>query len=127
MISDGSAIVAAALSGSSSWYDGYATRETLSFEEEPQNDGHGSYLKPIISGFVPGEAASLISVMDSMPLYRFLVIIKDPLGRQRLVGSPVMPLNFSAKFGSGTARPDAKGFNFKFYGDSLNPAPVYNF
>jgi len=126
MISNGSALVPVSLVNSAVWLKGYATRETLSFDEETQVNEHGTYYTPVISGLAPGEAAPLIDIIENMPLQRFLVIIKDPLGRQRLVGSPMMPLNFSAKFGSGSARPDAKGFNFKFYGESLNRAPVYN-
>jgi hypothetical protein len=125
MISEGKALVPVATENNVAFFDGYATRETLNYEEEPVDNGNGTYYNLTVSGFVPGEAAALIDLMETLAYYRHLVIVKDPLGLQRLVGSPAAPLDFQAKFNSGTARPDSKGFNFKFTGQSLYRSPVY--
>lgn len=126
IINNGQAAAPVSLKAGGQWLQGYATRETLNLTEEPQISEHGTYYKPVISGFVPGESANLIAVMEGMDPYRFMVIMKDAIGRMRLVGTPAMPLNFSANFSSGSGRSDSKGFNFKFFGDTLNRAPMYN-
>jgi hypothetical protein len=125
MISNARALVPVGTWSDIPWFQGYATRETLVYEEEPQNTGNGEYYIQTITGFAPGDRPELIDLMESMPYTKYLTLIKDPLAKLRLVGTPIMPLTFSAKFSTGGLRSDQKGFFFKFTGESLKRAPAY--
>jgi len=127
IIAQARALVAMVFAAGNDWLQGYATTETLSYSEEAVFDesGAGVYYSLTVAGFVPGDKPELIDLMAQMDKQRFIVSIDDTAGIQRLVGSPSMPLDFSAAFGSGAIRTDQKGFNFKFTGASTYRSPVY--
>lgn len=119
-------IISAAVTTLSAWLDGYATYETLKFEEETIKSSHGESYRPEISGFIPGESAELTQLLFEMEqIKKFVVQITNNRGKIRIVGSPGMPLEFASDFNSGSERISSKGFTFKFAGDSLNRAPFY--
>jgi hypothetical protein len=126
MISGGTALVPVGLAAGYAWLTGYATRGTLNYIEQPQNDGNGTYYLQTITGFVPGERAELIDLLQQMADVRYLVSIKDVFSQWRLVGSLACPLDFMAEYDSGTLYADQKGFKFTFTGTSINRSPVYN-
>lgn len=126
MISNARAIVPLSFTAGNDWLQGYATTETLTYDEEPVNDGNGTYYNYTVAGFVPGDLADLIYLVSAMEKMRHIVLIRDTAGILRLVGSPAAPLDFIATYGSGAARTDQKGFNFKFTGSSLYRSPVYD-
>ena len=107
-----------------SWSNGYATTETLEFKEEMKDSVNGPIFSQEITGFVPGDQIALISLMQKMIGNPFIVQIIDASGQLRVAGSHGYPLLFSATFSTGSARSDAKGYQFKFSGDSIFSAPV---
>lgn len=127
MIVSGAAQVAVGLKVGHAWLEGYSTAETLNFSEESADDAHGPFYIPIISGFVPGDRPELVSLLQTMENMRFLVKLKDSLGKYKLVGSPGCPLKLLSNFSSGDRRSDLKGFAFKFTGQALYRAPDYPF
>src|ERR1700754_3213781 len=82
------------------WLNGYATAETLSYDEEYTPDENGGFYDLTITGFIPGDQVDLIDIMDTMPFNRFIVMILDTKGVTRLVGSTSTPLDFTANFNS---------------------------
>jgi len=125
MIANSQVLVPLELSPGAAWLTGYATMETLSYDEAPQRDEAGPYYTLTVSGFVPGDTQGLIDLVHQMQSQRFIVLVHDSLGKQRLVGTPRAPLDFAAAFGSGKMRADQKGFNITFSGVSTFPSPVY--
>jgi len=109
----------------SDWLKGYSTPSTLNFNESFKSNEHGSYYEQTISGFVPADKADLISLIEEMDNQYFVSLVKDSAGQQRLVGAFGSPMLFSANFDSGLSKSDSKGFQFKFYTESINRAPVY--
>jgi len=109
-----------------SWLDGYATAETLNFNEPGTDSENGTIYDPEISGFVPGDKLDLIRLMSKMDRQPFLVLITDALGQLRVCGSHGYPLTFLSSFNSGTGRADSKGFQFSFKTQCIFRAPVYN-
>jgi hypothetical protein len=57
---------------------------------------------------------------------RFIVLLKDPQGNYRLIGTPAAPLEFTANFSSGSANSDEKGYRFTFTVNSIVRSPVYS-
>lgn len=123
MIVNGVAVVPVGLKNGAKWRAGYATPETLLFEEEGFEDANGPFYLPIITGFVPGDKPALISLIQSLEKVPCLVILRDSLGKMRLVGSVGCPLTLTSKEGSGSKRSDSKGLSFKFAGQALYRAP----
>lgn len=115
-----------AFSAGAGWLTGYATRETLAYTEETQLDDNGNYYNLTVAGFVPGDKPELEQILAEMEMRRHLVVLKDPAGILRIIGSKAQPLDFSASFGSGAARADQKGYTFKFTGASSVRAPQYS-
>lgn len=124
-IFDGKILLEIPLVAGFSWLNGYATAYTLGFTEIPKTNVHGTYYEQTVSGFLPGDKAELIALMQEMENQYFVLQVKNPKGINRLIGGYGTPMRFSASFDSGLTRSDGKGYQFQFYAESLNPAPVY--
>jgi hypothetical protein len=125
MIANSKTVVPVAFLAGYDWFNGYATTETLVFNEEPAFDEGGTYYNITVTGFAPGDKPELVDLIGLMADNRFILQVKDTAKINRLVGTPKSPLDFSATFGSGGARADQKGFTFNFTGQALYRAPVY--
>jgi hypothetical protein len=125
MINNGSAVVPLQFYGGSSWFKGYATRGTLLYREEPQTDPNGTYYNRSLTGLIPGDSPELITLLGSMTNERFVLLVRDVFGAQRLVGTPIAPLDFNAVYDSGSQMSDEKGFRFTFSGAGLSYSPYY--
>jgi hypothetical protein len=108
------------------WLTGYATRGTLQYTEDTQSDANGLFYVKTITGFIPGDRPELISMLEDMVKERFIVLLKDPQGNYRLIGTPAAPLEFTANFSSGSANSDEKGYRFTFTVNSIVRSPVYS-
>ena len=108
------------------WLDGYATYGTLLFKEIGVPSDNGKFYNQEITGFVPGDSPELSALMDEMEQQPFIIRLLDPRGKMRVAGTHCYPLIFTAEFNSGGNRPDAKGYTFKFTGQSIFRAPAYN-
>lgn len=119
-------VISTAIITSSPWLNGYATYETLQFNEEDIKSGHGKSYRAQISGFIPGEYPELTQLLFEMEqMEKFVVQLRNSQGKIRIIGSPERPLEFSSVFSSGDQRSSAKGYTLKFTGDELNRAPFY--
>lgn len=104
--------------------NGYSTLEQLELEETAKDNENGTPYQWEIGGFVPGDSDELIDLMESMEEVRHLVIVRDIMNKQRLVGYNA-PLTFKAIFKSGSKPGEARGFQFTFSGMSTQRAPIY--
>lgn len=109
-----------------SWFNGYATPETLDFKEETVDSENGPVIRQIISGFVPGDDPVLVQLMEIMGGVPFCVQFTNARNQVRIAGTHGYPLVFTSKFSTGTSRADSKGFQFEFSGESIFNAPAYN-
>lgn len=127
VIINGSCQTAITTKNSAVWLTGYRTPETLGFTEELNTTLNGNtYLQKIV-GFVPGNKPELINLMQMMDDRRFIVLIEDFYGVNRLVGDPNNPLRFRSDFSGETNRNGKKGFSYSFQSESLFRAPAYEF
>lgn len=107
------------------WFKGYSTAYTLGFTETLKTSEHGKYYEQTITGFVPGDRAELIDLMETMDDRYFVLQVKDANGASRLVGGFGCPMLFSSNYDSGLARSDGKGYQFQFFCQSTFRAPMY--
>jgi hypothetical protein len=105
-------------------YKGYSTLEELEFIETAKEDENGTFYQWEINGFMPGDGELLIPLMEYMETCKHLVIIKDAMDQQRIVGMN-SPLNFTAVFKSGSKAGEARGYKYSFTGPSISRAPIY--
>ncbi len=105
-------------------YKGYSTLEELEFSETAKDSENGTFYLWEINGFMPGDGGILINLMEYMETCKHLVIIKDAMDQQRIVGMD-SPLNFTAVFKSGSKAGEARGYKYSFSGSSISRAPVY--
>lgn len=127
LVNNGSSILPLGLQQFGAWYNGYATYETLQYSEEPETNEHGTFYKPLLTGFLPGDSASHISLMQNMEQQLFLVLLTDAKGFKRLIGTPSNPLIFTSKFDGSLTRSGAKGYTFQFAANTHDIAPIYPF
>lgn len=110
--------------GDGGFFSGYATGETLAFDEPGSQDDNGNVYKPSITGTIPGNYPAMMALFQEMESFRHLVLMRDPNGHLRLVGYE-NPLIFLGGFKSGAKAADYKGYSFTFSGESLQRAPYY--
>ncbi len=106
---------------------GYATVETLEFQEESKRTPQGTVYDQVISGFVPGDTDALADLMEFMEgsSLRYIVALTPFTGKRRLVGT-VVPLEFSSELVPGKAVGERRGYAFKFSAVSTSRAVFYN-
>lgn len=105
-------------------YKGYSTLEELEFTETAKEAENGTFYQWEINGFMPGDSEMLISLMEYMESCKHLVIIRDAMNQQRIVGMNA-PLSFAAVFKSGSKAGEARGYKYSFTGSSISRAPIY--
>jgi hypothetical protein len=125
VIRDGQITSALSILPGKTWFEGYATPETLDFNEDITDSENGPVVKQIISGFVPGDDPVLVNLLRKMVGVSFCVQFTNPKNEVRIAGTNGYPLTFSSKYSSGSARADSKGFRFEFSGESIYSAPAY--
>lgn len=105
-----------------SWYQGYATSETLIFSDEPEKTANGTSFNLKVNGFVPGDKPELTNLLYEMEHLHFLVLLTDTRSKLKIIGSTTYPLEFKAAFSSGEQRSAAKGYSIQFFGPALHRA-----
>lgn len=125
-IVDGIATSALSVVAGATIFTGYATADSLGFNENQKESEQGEYYEQNVFGFTPGNKPELTILMQNMAKSGFYVITKDPQGVKRLIGYG-QNLKFSSDYSSGVNRTDQKGYKFSFSGLSLFRAPVYPF
>ncbi|MGY4385660.1 hypothetical protein ACVWYN_002706 [Pedobacter sp. UYP24] len=125
-ISEGVITSAIVLQPGKSWLNGYATPETLEYNEEAKDSDNGVIFTCHLSGFVPGDFPELNSLLNTMAGLPFCVQFYNAKNELRIAGTQGQPLIFSYTFKSGSARSDSKGYQFEFLGESICSAPAYN-
>lgn len=106
---------------------GYATINSLQFNDEPTENEHGIFHEQSLNGFTPGDSRELSNLFVEMLRMKFLVVAKDYLGNNKLIGTKENPLSFSYKFSTGNDRKDSRGFKFAFSGVGTQTAVNYPF
>lgn len=107
--------------------NGYATANTLQFNQEEGETDQGVLHEQNLQGFVPLEGAEIVALFAEMVQMRFVCVAKDFNGIKKLLGSVLNPLVFSYKYSSGNDRKDAKGYKFSFARTTEESAPIYPF
>jgi len=103
---------------------GYSTLEKLEFSENAKENDNGTYYQWVIQGFIPGDSAEIINLMEEMETAVHIVILRDNQNQLRLVGMG-SPLVFISSFDSGSKPGEARGYKYSFAADSISRAPVY--
>ncbi|HEY0056296.1 MAG TPA: hypothetical protein VGB63_13145 [Pedobacter sp.] len=105
-----------------SWYQGYATNQTLQFNDSPEKTNNGTYFILKVAGLVPGDKPELTNLLFEMESTHFVVRLTDTRGKIKIIGSPTFPLEFKANFNSGDQRNSGKGYAIEFFGNALHRA-----
>lgn len=103
------------------WLTGYATYDTLDWDEQPQ--GGGLY-EPKLKGFCPIDEPDNVAMFEEMKADRFLILAKDRHGREVLSGAIDAGLVFDFRRGKGGRGNNLHGQFFEFGGVIL-PRPSY--
>lgn len=105
------------------FFDAYVTPDTLGFDELSGSNDAGVFYRPLITGFVPGDGVVLSALMDVLMDHKFIVLVYDYFGKQRMVGSLKQPLSFGSDFIGSDKKNKIKGYNIRFSGESYKRAP----
>lgn len=127
LVQNGRSILPVGLKLFAMWLNGYSTYETIQFTEEPETIEHGTFYKPTVAGFMPGDSPEHVFLMQSMEQQPFLMLLTDARGFKRLIGTPANPLIFTAKFDGSLTRSGSKGYTFQFSANTFEIAPFYPF
>jgi len=108
------------------WLFGYATYNTLLFEEKQEESLSGYLFLTSITGFYPKITPSILSQLHLMTKEHFIVLLTDRNGITRLCGTKDNPLIFTFHQTSGTAVSDRPGISFTFSAEQIHPSAIYN-
>lgn len=102
-----------------SFYQGYASTNTLEFNHEPEDSPAGIIYPVSLRGICPYYNLHNLALMEEMTSIKHVVLLKDNNGMLKLIGrSGKMGLNFKYK-------PAGAGFEFEFYRTYDKPIPFY--
>ncbi len=121
LASDGAYIDPITFHSGKNWLNGYATYDTLLWDEDPQG---GGLFAPSLKGFCPTDEPDNVALFTAMRAERFLILAKDRHGREVLSGNIQHGLIFNFKRTKGNRANNAQGQMFEFGGIVL-PWPSY--
>jgi hypothetical protein len=102
------------------WLSGYATKDTLNWVEEENNELY----KPALKGFCPTDEPDNLALFASMKKTTYIILCKDRHGRYVLSGKPDGGLFFTFKRSKGNIGDNHHGQDFEF-GGAVLPWPSY--
>lgn len=77
------------------WFTGYASQGSLQLDESREETAAGNVNNVTVKGFYPDISSEMLSILEQMIPYRYLVQVTDMMGNVRLCGSLTEPLTFS--------------------------------
>lgn len=106
---------------SSYWYLGYASSDSLEFDEKSQTSDNGRYFDVNLDGAYPGDFLEIVALFNEMGNFTisYVLVFVDHLGKQRIAGLDG-DLFFTSSFSS-----KEKRYLFSFEGKCLDSAPIY--
>ncbi len=104
--------------------NGLSIMDTLSFNEKPVDHDAGSFFKTEISGFVPKLTPGYLALFNEMRRYRHIVMPTDNNGCVHVCGTLTLGLKFSFERDTKETPAGGNGFQFKFYGEFIEPSPT---
>lgn len=122
----GKVVSAINMIGSYAFLNGYCSAESLAFEEQMAETQAGNVWQVSIKGFYPKYSESISELMREMSGLRFVSIISDSNGMDRIAGNLQEPLKFRYKLSSGARVADRSGMEFEFFGTCIKPSPIYD-
>lgn len=103
------------------WLTGYATFESLKFEEKQKNSRNGVQYDIIISGFIPKDNSTDLVNLNEMKSKKFIVVVEDNNNNERIA----YWCKFTFDRATQSKVDQRNGYSFSFYTSMNNPAPFY--
>jgi hypothetical protein len=107
------------------WFEFYATRGTINFDENQQESPHGDYYKAKFTGLVPKGRTEIEDTFNKMKNKNFILDYTDNNGHRRLVGTVSNPLRFKSDYSTGNDAKNKNGHSFEFFGNIIDKSPTY--
>lgn len=109
------------------WYEGYGTLDTKNLDEK-QNDGgaRSDFYDVVFSAFVPSNKPLMHDLFERMSAFKFIVLVKDNNGRQRLLGTLTSGMRFRFEYSSQNAAAGRNGYTVQFSRLLADRPPFYN-
>ena len=123
---DGLVTTAIPMVGSTTFMDGYATANTLSYNEASEQTRAGTIYKVSVKGFYPKASAAMISLFAEMVRQKFILLVTEISGEKLIFGNKNEPLSFNFSKSSKNAPGERSGYDFEFSGTLTSPAPYYS-
>ena len=105
------------------FFEGYATKGTLRFEEKIKENDAGIHFLTTIRGFYPKLCPQPLAVFSSMTQQHFILKLTDNNLQKRVIGTHLTPLRFTFDQASGRNPADRNGFWFTFSAELLHQSP----
>lgn len=112
--------------GGTKWHVGYATMETLLYQEPQTREHAGTIWSAELSGICPQDSELLRNLFEEMSLQKFVVIFRDSNGRTKIAGSLEEPLQFSYSPTTGDKVETLNAYSFRFHGPQTRAAAFLN-
>ncbi len=114
------------LKNGTSFLSGYASKGSLSYNEDMRQNDAGLHFLTKITGFYPGLTAQALTILRKMTEHCHIVVLTDNNGRKRLIGNLCTPLEFTFKQQTGRNVSQRNGFEFTFRAQLQSMSPVMN-
>lgn len=124
---DGKVTTEINMNGDYTFLSGYSSPESLSFEEQMQQNAPGPTWQPVVKGFYPKATDDINSLLQEMSGHRFVLIVTDNNGVKRIAGNLSEPLSFRYRSATGVRPSERPGIEFEFSGICTSPSPVYTY
>ncbi|HNW52860.1 MAG TPA: hypothetical protein PKN21_01265 [Bacteroidales bacterium] len=107
------------------WFTGYASLGSLQLDESWEDTAAGRVNNVTIKGFYPDIDNSMLSILEEMLSYRYLVQVTDAMGKVRLGGSLTEPLIFNFARSTKAIPAERPGYEFQFSGKLKTSCYIY--
>lgn len=108
------------------WFLGYATKDSLLFQQEMVVSKEGKYWDISLSGMYPNPSTEIQNLFKTMASYRFFVLYKDRNKVYRFFGYERFPVEFKFTERSGQKPSELSYYSFSFYGKIPVPCLIYD-
>lgn len=115
--------VTCTLTSGSTWRTIYATFGTKKFGDKASNIGRQQYRTVEIPGRIPNNDSDILQQLEQYQKEGFVLLVKDYLGYQRLIGNTDEPIFFSYGEESGSIPGDTAGISFSFTRNLMKSPP----
>lgn len=107
------------------WYNGYCTKDTMYFKDEPQPSDHGAFHQKEFSGSVPGENEELVSVFEILKNEKLILDITYNSGTRKLIGNIDEPLFIQSFHDSKADFAGKNEYRLIIAGVGISRSPIY--